>query len=138
VALAVWMLPQTTLELPLMLKSWPLPVTWMVSPWRVLWVPASWSGASWPGTYLGTDSPIGAVADTARSLQPAVVVLLSMTPDNFLDHAQQIADLANQVPVLIAGPDATPQVARLTQARVLDQDPVSAAGTVDRGPHGPR
>ena len=26
------------------------PLTWMVSPWRVLWLPASWSGVSWPGT----------------------------------------------------------------------------------------
>jgi DNA-binding transcriptional MerR regulator len=92
----------------------------------------------WRITYLGTDSPIGAVADTARSLQPAVVVLLSMTPDNFLDHAQQIEQLANQVPVLIAGPGATPQVARQTRTRRLDQDPVSAAGTVDRGHSTPR
>jgi DNA-binding transcriptional MerR regulator len=85
----------------------------------------------WRITYLGTDSPIGAVADTARSLRPAVVVLLSMNPDNFLDHARQIKKLANQVPVVIAGPGATPQVARQTQTRLLDQDPVSAAQTID-------
>ena len=42
----------------------------------------------WRITYLGTNSPISAVADTARSLRPAVVVLLSMNPDNFLDHAR--------------------------------------------------
>ena len=34
----------------------------------------------WRITYLGTDSPIGAVADTARSLAPAVVVLLEHEP----------------------------------------------------------
>ena len=61
----------------------------------------------WRITYLGTDSPIGAVADIARSLRPAVVVLLSMNPDNFLDHARQIKQLAKQVPVVIAGTGAT-------------------------------
>ena len=86
----------------------------------------------WRITYLGTDSPIGAVADTARSVLPAVVVLLSMSPDNFLDHTHEIAKLANQVPVVIAGLGATPEVARKTQTRVLDQDPVSAAQTIDR------
>jgi DNA-binding transcriptional MerR regulator len=86
----------------------------------------------WRITYLGTDSPIGAVADTVRSLLPAVVVLLSVDPDRFLEHAREIADLAKQVQVVIAGAGATPEVARLTQTRVLDQDPVSAAGIVDR------
>jgi MerR family transcriptional regulator, light-induced transcriptional regulator len=86
----------------------------------------------WRITYLGTDSPIGAVADTARTLAPAVVVLLSINPDNFLDHAGQIEQLANQIPVMIAGTGATPEVARQTQTRILDQDPVSAAQTIDR------
>jgi MerR family transcriptional regulator, light-induced transcriptional regulator len=86
----------------------------------------------WRITYLGTNSPIGAVADTARSLAPAVVVLLSINPDNFLDHARQIEQLANQVQVMIAGTGATPEIARHAQTRVLDQDPVSAAQTIDR------
>ena len=86
----------------------------------------------WRITYLGTNSPIGAVADIARSLRPAVVVLLSMYPDNFLDHAREIKKLAKQVPIVIAGMGATLEVARQTQTRVLDQDPVSAAETIDR------
>jgi MerR family transcriptional regulator, light-induced transcriptional regulator len=86
----------------------------------------------WRITYLGTDSPIGAVADTSRTLAPAVVVLLSMNPDNSLDHAREIEQLTNQVPVVIAGTGATPQIARQTQTHVLDQDPVSAAGSIDR------
>jgi len=86
----------------------------------------------WRITYLGTDSPIGAVADITRTLAPAVVVLLSMIPDHFLDHAGEIEQLAQQVPVVIAGSGATPAVARHTKTRVLDQDPVSAAETVDR------
>jgi MerR family transcriptional regulator, light-induced transcriptional regulator len=86
----------------------------------------------WRITYLGTNSPIGAVAEIARSLRPAVVVLLSMNPDNFLDNAREIKKLAKQVQVVIAGPGATPEVARQTQTRVLDQDPVSAAQTIGR------
>ena len=86
----------------------------------------------WRITYLGTNSPIGAVADIARSVLPAVVVLLSINPDNFVDHARQIEQLAKQVPVVIAGTGATAEAARQTQTRVLDQDPVSAAETIDR------
>jgi MerR family transcriptional regulator, light-induced transcriptional regulator len=86
----------------------------------------------WRITYLGTDSPIDAVADIARSLAPAVVVLLAMNPDNFLARAHEIKQLANQVQVMIAGPGATPEAARQTQTHVLDQDPVSAAQTIDR------
>jgi MerR family transcriptional regulator, light-induced transcriptional regulator len=85
----------------------------------------------WRITYLGSDSPIDAVADLARSLRPTVVVLLSINPDNFLHHARQIEQLANQVQVMIAGTSATPEVAQHTQTRVLDQDPVSAAGIID-------
>jgi DNA-binding transcriptional MerR regulator len=92
----------------------------------------------WRITYLGTDSPIGAVADIARSLTPAVVVLLSINPDNFLDHAREIKELAKQAPVMIAGTGATPEVARHIQTRVLDQDPVSAAETIDRDHPAPR
>jgi MerR family transcriptional regulator, light-induced transcriptional regulator len=92
----------------------------------------------WRITYLGTDSPIGAVADIARSLAPAVVVLVSMNPDNFLDHAREIEELAKQVRVEIAGTGATPEVARQTQTHVLDQDPVNAAGIIDRDHPAPR
>jgi methanogenic corrinoid protein MtbC1 len=86
----------------------------------------------WRITYLGTDSPVDAVADIARSIAPAVVVLLGMNPERFLDHAHEIEQLTKQVPVVIAGPGATPEAARQTQTRVLDQDPVSAAETIDR------
>jgi MerR family transcriptional regulator, light-induced transcriptional regulator len=92
----------------------------------------------WRITYLGTDSPIDAVADIAPSLAPTVVVLLSMNPETFLDHAREIEKLANQVQVMIAGTGATPEVARHTQTHVLDQDPVSAAGIIDRDYSAPR
>jgi DNA-binding transcriptional MerR regulator len=92
----------------------------------------------WRITYLGTDSPIGAVADIARSLAPAVVVLVSMNPDNFLEHAPDIEKLASQVPVMIAGAGATPQAARQTHTHVLNEDPVSAAATIDRDHSPPR
>jgi MerR family transcriptional regulator, light-induced transcriptional regulator len=92
----------------------------------------------WRITYLGTDSPIDAVADIAGSLAPTVVVLLSMTPARFLNHAHQIEQLANQVQVMIAGPGATPEIARQTRTHVLDQDPVSAAAIIDHDHSAPR
>jgi MerR family transcriptional regulator, light-induced transcriptional regulator len=92
----------------------------------------------WRITHLGTDSPIGAVADISRTVQPAAVVLLSINPDNFLDHAREIKELAKQVPVMIAGTGATPQAARQTHTQTLAQDPVSAAATIDRDHSPPR
>jgi DNA-binding transcriptional MerR regulator len=92
----------------------------------------------WRITYLGTDSPIEAVADLSRSLVPAVVVLLSINAQGFLDHAREIAHFAKQVPVMIAGTGATPEAARQTHTHVLDQDPVSAAATIDRDHSAPR
>jgi methanogenic corrinoid protein MtbC1 len=86
----------------------------------------------WRITYLGTDSPIGPVADIARSVVPAVVVLLGMTEEGFLDQAHEIEKLARQVQVVIAGTGATPEVARHTRTHLLDQDPVSAASSIDR------
>ena len=92
----------------------------------------------WRITYLGTDSPIRAVADISRSLLPAVVVLLSINPEGFLDHALEIEQLATQAQVVIAGPGATPEVARQTQTHVLAHDPVSAAAIIDRDQSAPR
>jgi MerR family transcriptional regulator, light-induced transcriptional regulator len=92
----------------------------------------------WRITYLGTDSPIAAVADITRSLAPAVVVLLSINREGFLDHAPDIEKLASQIPVMIAGAGATPQAAQQTHAHVLDQDPVSAAETIDHDHSPPR
>jgi DNA-binding transcriptional MerR regulator len=92
----------------------------------------------WRITYLGTDSPIEAVADLFRSLAPAVIVLLSMNPERFLVHSREIEQLAKQVPVMIAGAGATSEAARQTQTQVLDQDPVGAAGIIDRDHSAPR
>jgi DNA-binding transcriptional MerR regulator len=92
----------------------------------------------WRITYLGTDSPIGPVADISRSVVPAVVVLLGMTEEGFLDQAREIEKLAKQVQVVIAGRGATHEVARRTRTHVLDQDPVRAAETIDHDHPTPR
>jgi methanogenic corrinoid protein MtbC1 len=92
----------------------------------------------WRITYLGTDSPVGPVADIARSLAPTIVVLLAMTEEGFLDQAREIQQLANQVQVVIAGRGATHEAAQRTQTHALDQDPVSAAASIDRDHPTPR
>jgi DNA-binding transcriptional MerR regulator len=92
----------------------------------------------WRITYLGTDSPIDAVADISRTIQPTVVVLLSMNPEGFLDHAPQIKQLATQAQVMLAGPGATPDTAQQTHTQLLAQDPVRAAAIIDRNHSAPR
>jgi hypothetical protein len=56
---------------------------------------------------------------------------------NFSSHALEIAQLAEQTQVLLAGAGATPEIARRTRTHVLDQDPVSAAELVGDGQAGP-
>jgi hypothetical protein len=61
-----------------------------------------------------------------------------MNPDNFLDHAPEIKQLATQAHVMIAGAGATPEIAQHTQTHLLDHDPVTAAGIIDRDHSTPR
>jgi hypothetical protein len=59
-------------------------------------------------------------------------VLAGTVAEPFAVHADAIADLARRTEVALGGAGATAELAGRTGARLLDQDPVSAAETVDR------
>jgi MerR family transcriptional regulator, light-induced transcriptional regulator len=86
----------------------------------------------WHIIYLGPDTPIATIGQATDSIVPDLVVLAGTVPEPFAAHADAIADLARQTTVAFGGAGATAELATRTGARLLDQDPVSAAEHMDR------
>jgi DNA-binding transcriptional MerR regulator len=90
----------------------------------------------WRVTYLGADTPIATIRDAITDATPRLVVLAATVPEYFAAHADAIAELGSQTTVAIGGAGATVELAGRTGARLLDQDPVSAAESLDQVPPG--
>jgi MerR family transcriptional regulator, light-induced transcriptional regulator len=81
----------------------------------------------WRITYLGASTPIGAIRQMALDTGVAIVVLAATTPARFADVIEPLRELADDVPVALAGAGATHALAQDTGARLLEGDPVGAA-----------
>ena len=88
------------------------------------------SRRGWVITFLGPDTPVGSVREAVLRLRPDVAVLAATDARRFLAVHEEIAGLAADVRIYLAGPGATGEVATLTTARVLTADPVTAAQTL--------
>ena len=86
----------------------------------------------WRITFLGPDTPLDTLSDTATTLQPDAVVLSATTPDRFESGRPALRRLARAVPLWAAGAGATPDVATATGARLLDLNPLDGAERVAR------
>jgi MerR family transcriptional regulator, light-induced transcriptional regulator len=75
----------------------------------------------WRIDYLGPDTPVASIEDTARRTGPTVVVLSSVRPEPL----EQIANLVARYRVAIAGAGAT--MARVNGVERLADDPVTEA-----------
>ncbi|HSC48641.1 MAG TPA: cobalamin B12-binding domain-containing protein [Gaiellaceae bacterium] len=84
----------------------------------------------WRITYLGQDTPLEAVADEARALKPQAVVLALTRPEAIEAGARELARLARELPVWLAGPGASDAAAAQAHARLLGGDPVAGAELV--------
>ena len=85
----------------------------------------------WRIIYLGPDTPTATIRQATDSLAPELVVLAGTVPEPFAANAEAIADLAHQTTVVLGGVGATAELATRTGARLLQQDPVSAAQSMD-------
>ncbi len=81
----------------------------------------------WRITFLGTNTPVETIAETAAAVSPAVVVVAAEMERHLSAVADLIAALASEVPVAIAGEGATPDLASRTGATCLRGDPIAAA-----------
>jgi len=80
----------------------------------------------WRIVYLGTDSPITSVAETARACNPTAVVVSAVDPSVFRRHAEELRQLALETRLCLGGAGAakTHLDADLLQ---LTGDPVDGA-----------
>lgn len=81
----------------------------------------------WRVTFLGTDTPIATLAEAAGTLEPELVVVAAAIPERLIDIADELARLARERPVAIAGSGATPELAIRTGTHLLRDDPFEAA-----------
>ena len=81
----------------------------------------------WRIALLGSDTPIGTIADAVAKLSPDAVVLAAVTPEPFEAVADEIRNLASGTPVLIGGGGAGAKLATRLGATALEPDAVTAA-----------
>lgn len=87
-------------------------------------------GRGWRIVFLGADTPAASIAETAKRLRPAVVVVSSVTPRGFRREADALAALAREHRLAIAGAGAGERLAQSLGSSLLQGDPVTAAAAV--------
>jgi DNA-binding transcriptional MerR regulator len=88
----------------------------------------------WRVTYLGADTPLGAVGDAARLAEPDLLVLTATMPTVLPACADGLAALAAELPLALGGRGATPGVASRAGARLLADDVLRAADDLAAAP----
>ena len=81
----------------------------------------------WRVRYLGANTPVGDLAQVTADTSPNLVVLAATTPQRFAEVVPELSRLAGMAPLALAGTGATRDLAHAIGARVLTQDPVTAA-----------
>jgi methanogenic corrinoid protein MtbC1 len=84
----------------------------------------------WRIAYLGPDTPLDTLRETAQALAPSLVVVSATTARHFSKVREELAALAEAAPVAFAGAGATPALAESLGAAVLSEDPVTEAERV--------
>jgi DNA-binding transcriptional MerR regulator len=83
----------------------------------------------WRVIYLGADTPVATLAETAKATNPAIIVMAVTDAERARAHASELRSLATEVPLAVGG-WVTPEDGRLLDAWVLDGDPLEAARAV--------
>jgi DNA-binding transcriptional MerR regulator len=91
----------------------------------------------WRIAYLGADTPLDTLLDTAQALGPRLVVVSATTPRHFSRVKDRLRALAQTAPLALAGAGATAAAAESVDALLLSEDPVTEADRVTARP-GPR
>jgi DNA-binding transcriptional MerR regulator len=81
----------------------------------------------WRISYVGANTPLEDLTRTAVELQPDLVVIAAVTPERFGGVEGHLSRLARVAPLALAGAGATRDLANAVGARLLDDDPVTAA-----------
>jgi DNA-binding transcriptional MerR regulator len=87
----------------------------------------------WRITYLGADTPVATIDETASALRPDLVVLAAVDPARLRACAEALGDLGSRFPLALAGAGADDALAGEIGARRLGDGPVEAAAAVASG-----
>jgi MerR family transcriptional regulator, light-induced transcriptional regulator len=88
----------------------------------------------WRITYLGASTPVDMVGSVASIVRPDLIGVSSSVSGALHPVAPQLADLARDWPLAVAGPGTDARLAGLCNATHLGDDPVTAATAVVDGP----
>jgi DNA-binding transcriptional MerR regulator len=81
----------------------------------------------WRIEYLGASTPMDDLIRMAHTQRPDLIVLLGIAPERFDGLTDDLVRLARIAPIALAGSGATPAIADAVGARLLTDDPVTAA-----------
>jgi DNA-binding transcriptional MerR regulator len=81
----------------------------------------------WRISYLGADTPMDDLIETARATRPDLVVVTATTGTRFDGTTADLSRLAVIAPLALGGAGATPEIAAAVGAQLLLSDPVTAA-----------
>ncbi|MGO9495600.1 MAG: MerR family transcriptional regulator [Solirubrobacteraceae bacterium] len=83
----------------------------------------------WRITYLGADTPLPTLIETADLLQPALVVVSATIPELAQSALGGLRELACVAPLALAGGGTDAIIAETVGAQWLNEDPVAAAAS---------
>ena len=81
----------------------------------------------WRVGYLGANTPMLDLIQVASEIRPSLVVLAASTPERFAAVVPELVRLAGIATLALAGQGANENLADETGARLITQDPVTAA-----------
>ncbi|HXH88203.1 MAG TPA: B12-binding domain-containing protein [Gaiellaceae bacterium] len=84
----------------------------------------------WRITYLGADTPLATIDETATSLHPELILIAAADASRLSGHAGALKNLAERFPLALAGAGADEALAKRIGARHLSVSPVDAAAIV--------
>lgn len=90
----------------------------------------------WRILYLGADTPIATMAQTAETTRPTIAVLASFDPALLHAEATALRRLAKLAPLVLSGPGASAALCEELGVRGLSGDLVTAANEIALHPNG--
>ena len=87
----------------------------------------------WRVTFLGADTPIGALHGAATQLQPALIVVCAEQEEPMRAALEEIEVLASEHAVALAGRGASAEMAHATGSRLIQDAPMAAAARIASG-----
>ena len=90
----------------------------------------------WRILFLGADTPISTLTQTAKTTRPTIAVLASFDPALLQAEATALRRLAKMAPLVLSGPGASHTLCNQLGAQRLNGDLVTAANEIARRPNG--